>query len=171
MNVGGFVGGKAQQQLPPALVEHEAELYKFQKDCQTLLNKILDLFAIGIVVHRPRPSNQLPNINSFRSTPKRKARSGSPIDTAQNRAHALSASSITHLFPQIQNTNPRLIFEQALTQTTVLSRFSSKDQGNQVSRSSHPPLEPPKKTTAQLQHGLLFLFSRLALKTTPVLRS
>jgi len=51
MNVGGFVDGKAQQPLPSVFVDNEAELYKFQKDCQTLMNKILDLFAIGIEVN------------------------------------------------------------------------------------------------------------------------
>ena len=50
MNLGGFLDGKAQQPLPPAFVDHEAELYAFQKDCQSLMNKILDLFAIGLEV-------------------------------------------------------------------------------------------------------------------------
>jgi isopenicillin N synthase-like dioxygenase len=59
MNVGGFVDGKAQQPLPPAFVGHEAELYKFQKDCQTLMNKILDLFAIGIEVQTSEFSEHL----------------------------------------------------------------------------------------------------------------
>jgi hypothetical protein len=171
MNVGGFVNGKAQQPLPPAFVDHEAELYKFQKDCQALMNKILDLFAFGIEVYHPRPSNHLLNNDYFKSTRNWKAQSGSPIATAQNRAHALSAFSITHLFPQTQISNPQLIFEQELTLTTVLSLFSSKDQGNRVSRLSHRPLELPKETMAQLQHGLPFLSSRLAQKTTPVLRS
>ena len=50
MNLGGFLDGKAQQPLPPAFVDHEPELYAFQKDCQSLMNKILDLFAIGLEV-------------------------------------------------------------------------------------------------------------------------
>ncbi|KAN0098297.1 oxidoreductase-like protein [Hyaloscypha variabilis] len=53
MNLGGFLDGKAQQPLPPAFVDHEAELYAFQKDCQSLMNKILDLFAIGLEVNSP----------------------------------------------------------------------------------------------------------------------
>ncbi len=56
MNLGGFVDGKAQQTLPPAFTDFEAELYKFQKDCQSLMNKILDLFAIGLKVHTPSSS-------------------------------------------------------------------------------------------------------------------
>jgi hypothetical protein len=50
MNLGGFLDGKAQQPLPPAFIDHEPELYAFQKYCQNLMNKILDLFAIGLEV-------------------------------------------------------------------------------------------------------------------------
>jgi isopenicillin N synthase-like dioxygenase len=50
MNLGGFLDGKAQQPLPPVLIDHEPELYAFQKYCHNLMNKILDLFAIGLEV-------------------------------------------------------------------------------------------------------------------------
>jgi isopenicillin N synthase-like dioxygenase len=50
MNLGGFLDRKAQQPLPPAFINHEPELYAFQKSCQTLMNKILDLFAVGLEV-------------------------------------------------------------------------------------------------------------------------
>jgi hypothetical protein len=50
MNFGEFVEGKAQQPLPPALVNHEAELGEFQKYCHAMMMKILTLFAIGLKV-------------------------------------------------------------------------------------------------------------------------
>jgi len=50
MNFGEFVNGKAQQPLPPALVDHEAELNSFQDYCYHLCLKILTLFAIGLDV-------------------------------------------------------------------------------------------------------------------------
>jgi hypothetical protein len=51
MNLGGFLDAKAQQPLPPVFEDHEPELYAFQKYCQTMMNKILDLFAVGLEVH------------------------------------------------------------------------------------------------------------------------
>ncbi|KAH8769387.1 oxidoreductase-like protein [Hyaloscypha sp. PMI_1271] len=53
MNLGGFLDGKAQQPLPPVFKDHEPELYAFQKYCQTMMNKILDLFAVGLEVSSP----------------------------------------------------------------------------------------------------------------------
>jgi isopenicillin N synthase-like dioxygenase len=50
MNLGGFLDGKSQQPLPPVFKDHEPELYAFQKYCQTMMNKILDLFAVGLEV-------------------------------------------------------------------------------------------------------------------------
>jgi isopenicillin N synthase-like dioxygenase len=49
-NLGEFQDGKAQQPLPPSLAPHEAELYIFEKYCNNLMLKLLDLFAIGLKV-------------------------------------------------------------------------------------------------------------------------
>jgi isopenicillin N synthase-like dioxygenase len=71
MNLGGFLDGKAQQLLPPAFIDHEPELYAFQKNCQDLMNKILDLFAIGLEVrlqNYPEPSFLNPLQSIFNST-------------------------------------------------------------------------------------------------------
>lgn len=50
MNLGEFINGKAQQPLPPVFASREAELDQFQKYCQSLMLKILTLFAIGLEV-------------------------------------------------------------------------------------------------------------------------
>jgi len=50
MNLGEFVQGKAQQPLPPAFVDKEADLDEFQKYCHAMMMKILTLFAIGLQV-------------------------------------------------------------------------------------------------------------------------
>jgi len=50
MNLGEFVDGKAQQQLPKIFSDNEAELDKFQKYCHSLMLKILVLFAIGLEI-------------------------------------------------------------------------------------------------------------------------
>ncbi len=50
MNLGEFVDGKAQQPLPQAFVDHEADLDRFQKYCHSMMLKILTIFAIGLEV-------------------------------------------------------------------------------------------------------------------------
>ncbi|CZR65177.1 related to gibberellin 20-oxidase [Phialocephala subalpina] len=50
MNLGEFINGYAQQPLPPVFAPREAELDRFQKYCQSLMLKILTLFAIGLEV-------------------------------------------------------------------------------------------------------------------------
>ncbi|TVY39406.1 UPF0676 protein [Lachnellula subtilissima] len=50
MNLGEFVQGKAQQPLPPAFVDNEADLDAFQKYCHAMMMKILTLFAIGLQI-------------------------------------------------------------------------------------------------------------------------
>lgn len=50
MNFGEFVDGKAQQPLPPALVDHEPQIHEFETYCRNLMLKILELFAIGLKV-------------------------------------------------------------------------------------------------------------------------
>jgi hypothetical protein len=51
MNFGEFKGGKAQQPLPPSLIDHEEDLDKFHKYCHEMMLKILRLFSIGLKVH------------------------------------------------------------------------------------------------------------------------
>lgn len=53
MNLGEFVQGKAQQPLPPAFTDNEADLDAFQKYCHAMMMKILTLFAIGLQVLPP----------------------------------------------------------------------------------------------------------------------
>jgi hypothetical protein len=58
MNLGEFKTGKAQQPLPQYLLDHEAELDRFQNYCMDLMLKILTLFAVGLKVRfslSPRP--------------------------------------------------------------------------------------------------------------------
>lgn len=50
INFGEFSDGKAQQPLPPTLIDHESEISAFQDYCHNLCLKILDLFAIGLDV-------------------------------------------------------------------------------------------------------------------------
>ena len=50
INLGEFDNGKAQQPLPRAFADHEADLDKFQKYCHSMMQKILTLFAIGLEV-------------------------------------------------------------------------------------------------------------------------
>ncbi|TVY55659.1 UPF0676 protein [Lachnellula cervina] len=50
MNLGEFVQGKAQQPLPPAFTDNEADLDAFQKYCHAMMMKILTLFAIGLQI-------------------------------------------------------------------------------------------------------------------------
>jgi isopenicillin N synthase-like dioxygenase len=51
MNFGEFIDGKAQQPLPPSLVNHEEDLAKFHKYCHDMMLKILKLFSIGLEVN------------------------------------------------------------------------------------------------------------------------
>ncbi|KAL3423402.1 2og-fe oxygenase [Phlyctema vagabunda] len=48
MNFGEFLNGKAQQPLPPALVDHESDIKEFEDYCYDLCLKILTLFAVGL---------------------------------------------------------------------------------------------------------------------------
>ncbi len=48
--MGDFVGGKAQQPLPPLLAENEDVLSQFSDTCHQLCMKILQLFAVGLQV-------------------------------------------------------------------------------------------------------------------------
>lgn len=102
MNLGGFLNEKAQQPLPPAFLPHEAELYSFQKSCQTLMNKILDLFAIGLEVLLPSLSLPLQTrlTPQYRSPPQPKAQNGSRTVTGQNQHPALYDFYTTHLSPE-----------------------------------------------------------------------
>ncbi|CAG8952725.1 hypothetical protein HYFRA_00008969 [Hymenoscyphus fraxineus] len=50
MNFGEFVDGKAQQPLPPSLINHEADLNKFHNSCHDMMQKILRLFSIGLKI-------------------------------------------------------------------------------------------------------------------------
>ncbi|TAQ84878.1 hypothetical protein B7494_g6799 [Chlorociboria aeruginascens] len=49
-NIHEFKDGKAQQTLPPSLVNHESDLNTFQQHCHNLCLKLLKLFAIGLEV-------------------------------------------------------------------------------------------------------------------------
>lgn len=51
MNFGEFIDGKAQQPLPPSLIDHEEDLAKFHKYCHDMMLKILKLFSIGLKVN------------------------------------------------------------------------------------------------------------------------
>lgn len=54
MNIGEFSKGKAQQPLPKAFIDHEAEIDEFQKYCHSMMQKILSLFAVGLEVGDPQ---------------------------------------------------------------------------------------------------------------------
>lgn len=49
-NLGEFIGGKAQQPLPPAFVGHEPELSAFSAGCYALCGQILKLIAMGLEI-------------------------------------------------------------------------------------------------------------------------
>ncbi|KAH8801550.1 oxidoreductase-like protein [Xylogone sp. PMI_703] len=51
INFGEFSNGKAQQPLPPTLINHEAELNAFQDYCHNLCLKILTLFGVGLDIN------------------------------------------------------------------------------------------------------------------------
>ncbi|RDW88580.1 clavaminate synthase-like protein [Coleophoma cylindrospora] len=50
MNFGEFLNGKAQQILPPALIDHENDIEQFEDYCFNLCMKILTLFGIGLEI-------------------------------------------------------------------------------------------------------------------------
>ena len=50
MNLGEFENGKARQPLPPCWQHEEPELDRFQRYCNTMMLRILTLFAIGLEV-------------------------------------------------------------------------------------------------------------------------
>jgi hypothetical protein len=146
MNLGGFLDAKAQQPLPPVFEDHEPELYAFQKYCQTMINKILDLFAVGLEVHLiPLPLSSktaTPHTNTTRSPPQPKAQNTSPTAMAPNQPPAPCASSTTHPSPQTSKSNPKLTSVREHTQITAPSPSYFKDLDNQDWKSClhpHPP--------------------------------
>lgn len=50
LNLGHFIGEKAQQPLPPAFIGHEHEIGQFQQYCYNLVLKILSLLATGLEI-------------------------------------------------------------------------------------------------------------------------
>lgn len=55
MNIGEYIDGKAQQPLPPTLVNHESDIGDFSKKCSELCMKLLRLLAVGLQVSRSPP--------------------------------------------------------------------------------------------------------------------
>ncbi|KAK0383585.1 hypothetical protein NLU13_9496 [Sarocladium strictum] len=49
-NFGEFVGGKAQQPLPPSIAQDEAQISAFADSCHTLARKVLHLLGVGLDV-------------------------------------------------------------------------------------------------------------------------
>lgn len=52
-NVGEFAGGKPDQPFPKVLQNHVDELGDFEKRCQTVCDRVLDLLALGLEVEEP----------------------------------------------------------------------------------------------------------------------
>lgn len=156
MNLGGFLDQKAQQPLPSALIDYESELYAFQKSCQTLMNEILDLFAIGLEVRSYIPDPPFlghfysVTANTTRYLLQPKDQNGSPIATAQNQHLAPSASCTTPHSHQTSKSNPKSTSELELTQTTALSPCYFNGPANLGWKSFLRPLLPlPMQTTGR----------------------
>jgi isopenicillin N synthase-like dioxygenase len=47
-----FLGGKAQQPLPPSLAVNEDKINDFVKNCQSICHRILEMFAIGLEIEQ-----------------------------------------------------------------------------------------------------------------------
>ena len=58
MNFGEFKDGRAQQPLPPLLIERESEISQFHDYCHDLMLKILRLFAIGLKIDDNRGGSE-----------------------------------------------------------------------------------------------------------------
>jgi isopenicillin N synthase-like dioxygenase len=53
-NMGEFVNGKPQQTMPRFLEPHIDELYAFERTCQQVCNRVLDMLALGLEVEEPK---------------------------------------------------------------------------------------------------------------------
>ena len=117
MNFGEFSNdGKAQQPLPPALKDHESELYEFQVYCNNLMLKILTLFAIGLKATLPSLLN-LPLTNTSRLIKKPEAETGSPHATVEVLVDAPCVSFTTPVTHHRPTSSPKSISGQAHTAT------------------------------------------------------
>lgn len=54
LNMADFVDGHSQRPLPRSLQGHLAELAEFNTACKRLMNRILNLFALGLEVDEPK---------------------------------------------------------------------------------------------------------------------
>lgn len=131
MNLGEFVDGKAQQPLPKSLIDHEAELDKFQKYCHSLMLKILVLFAIGLEVNRPYPITFSPHFSRLMKS--LAAQIGfPPVIAVQAQVDAPSGSSTTLQSHPEPITNPPWTSEPVPILTTDLSLSSFSERASLV---------------------------------------